>query len=202
MATLYKKYLTVKNKLCLSYFGVFNEFVRQLVYLRPAIEAELPGLELYIACQEDLKNDLNCDRVITRSEMQLLHFAYIKDLTFDQIKHPVLELLNESNLTLKHLIPVVGEPLNKTCAILSKGMAPVRSLSESQLNQVKSRVIAKGFELTDDVDSAGWVVGVECDALYKAACQGVATSLVPTGFGIKLFQLMFPQNEILSITAI
>jgi hypothetical protein len=44
---------------------------------------------------------------------------------------------------------------------------------------------------------AGWVIGVENEALFRAAIDGQRTSLVPTGIGTAVYQNMFPAGEVL-----
>ena len=53
-------------------------------------------------------------------------------------------------------------------------------------------------EINESVTDAGWVIGVECEDFYKAAISGTRVSLVPTGFGTKFFQWLFPKGEILA----
>jgi len=54
MTILYPKYLEIKNKYCICYSGVFNEFILQLAYLTNIIQEKFQ-IELYICCKDELK---------------------------------------------------------------------------------------------------------------------------------------------------
>jgi len=114
------------------------------------------------------------------------------------IKHPVLELVEESNLTLEHLKPPKIEKLNLKCAICPKGNAPTQSIDGSKVEKLKKMVTLQGYTaVLDDAENAGWVIGVENEQLFNAATKGVRTTLIPTGLGTDLYKKMFPSAEIM-----
>jgi len=199
MPTLYKRYLEIKDKFCIAYFGVFSEFIVQLLYLRPAIEAELPGIQIYIVCSDELKRKYNQERMVGRSEFQDYEYSHVREITFDSTSHPVFDLIESSKLTLEHLPPVILPTPTKKCVLLNQALPPVAKIDDERLKTIKQYIVAQGYYIEEDgdLDNAGWVVGIESEKLYQAATRGIRTSLVPTGFGTKLFQKMFPHNEIL-----
>ena len=202
MTILYKRYLEIKNKCCVYYFGLFNEFALQLIYLRPAIEKELPGLELYIACKNELKTIIgNPSRVVFKEDFKDYHYAHCQELKFNQVHHPVMKLLEDSAITLDKIYENNFDSSSKKCTIITKNFAPFGALTDAQIEKATYIAETEGYtvELDSDWRNAGWVVGVESSSLYLAAMQGIRCSLIPTGLGTKLFKKMFPTKEILDI---
>ncbi|RDJ35636.1 MAG: hypothetical protein DWQ19_12525 [Crenarchaeota archaeon] len=196
MTIPYTKYLEIKDKYCIAYYGVFNEFIWQLNYLRPAIEKELPGVQLYISCKDELK-EINSERIVPQSHFNKHNFAYVRKLNFNNISHPIEDLLEESNITLKYLNLPQPTSQNKRCVLLTNGLGGVRSLPQDKQREVIKHIEKMGYFIENsNVEEAGWVVGVECESFYKAAIAGIKVTLLPTGFGTKFFQKLFPQGEI------
>lgn len=192
MSIAYPDYLKIKNKYCVGYFGVFDEFILQLLHLRSAIEAAFPELELYIAC----KNELTLPGVV--HNVNKYEYAHFRELTFNNINHPIFDFFKETEIKAPEISP--AEKTNR-CVILTKGIAPIISLSEAQVKKATNLAQLKGFnvEIDEDITGAGLVIGVECFNFYKAALKGIRCSLVPTGFGTEFFRMLVPNGEILSI---
>jgi len=202
MTIPYENYLEIKDKYCITYYGVFNEFILQLIYLKPAIEQEFPGVKLYISCKDELFNRLEVSTdVIPFSKFAKHEYSYVRDLSFDNINHPILGIINESKMNLKGLVPHRNNIKTNKCIILSKGVGHVKSLTDDEVQIVIEKVRLAGFDpkINENIDDAGWVIGVECEDLYKSAIKGIKTTLIPTGFGKKLFETLFPNQEIYSI---
>jgi hypothetical protein len=195
------------------------EYLVQLKLLRPAIEQQLSGIKLYLCCRDSLYYLLD-DSPNTLPESELYHFknrfAYIRELTIKQ-KHPVLEFMEESELTIPQLgIGVFKKGLALICP---EGLLPTKSLTAAQVNKLKDLVVKEGYsplvigsdihavlplslrpkgkEKLSYLQEASYVVGVENEYLFLAGSLGKDTGLVPTGLGTELYKKMFPQNKVL-----
>jgi len=205
MAFPFPQYAQIKDRYCISYAGSHREYIVQLLYLRPAIEQELPGIQVWICYPDHLSYLVRGqERIIPASNIQekKREFAYIRQLKGTPAEHPIWGLLQESSLLLSHLSP--PQPINseiKKCGIFPNGDLPVKSLSGEQTESIKRMARTKGYHpvVDPDVKSCGWVIGVENEALFQAGVAGIKTSLVPTGVGTRLYEKMFPQGEVLKL---
>jgi hypothetical protein len=104
----FAQYAKVKDKYCVCYLGPFRQHLIRLVAIRPHIQAELPGIEIFIGCRDELfylvKNE---ERIIKESEIPKLknQFGCFRDLRYDANSDPIECFLLESDLqrTLQHL---------------------------------------------------------------------------------------------------
>ena len=169
--------------------------------MRPAIEEELEGLKLYICCKDEFQSLIGRPGIVFESEFQRTNFGYLRELVFDNTCHPVMKLIEESNLKLPSLKRIPPTVRTNKCVLVTNYLPPVASLTPLQIEHLKQKIISQGFEVSvnGSIADAGWVVGVESLKLYEAAFQGIKTSLVPTGLGTKLFQLLLPEHEILNV---
>jgi hypothetical protein len=98
-------YLKVKDKYCIVYHGSSSEELLQLVAVRPIIEQELKGIEVYIACRDDLLSyivDTASDtknKLLSTSELDVQSFGYVRELKTDLVNNPVESFLLESKLS-------------------------------------------------------------------------------------------------------
>jgi len=98
-----ERYAKVKDKYCVCYFGPSPQYLAQLVAVRPYIETELKGLEIYIGYRDDLLYVVEKEeRIVPQSKIKERkhHFGYIRDLRYNPNDHPIEFFLTESNLTL------------------------------------------------------------------------------------------------------
>jgi hypothetical protein len=196
-------YVKIKDRYCVAYFGNAQEYLFQLVLLRGNVERELPGIQVYIACKDELFDLIReHDRTLTWSQMResVKSFAYIRELRCDTIVHPVLELMEESAIPLAIPIQKRAEA-NNLCVISPESNFPTANLSPEQISKASAVARANGYQvaLGRSWEEAGWVIGVENLELFRAAAAGVRTSLVPTGLGTALYQGMFPDGKVLKI---
>ena len=195
MGTYYQRYLKIKNKYCIAYNGPFDEFIIQLLHVKPMIETQFPDLEVSIACRDELSEEL--PGTISKSKMIEQDYPYIRSLQFDMIKHPVMQLIEESKITI---LPQVSRPtIGKNCLLCPVGVPPVKNLTVQQIEDIKSQLKLEGFtvEIGTNTQNKDLVVGVECKSLYTAACNGTPTRLIDTGFGTEFYKILFPESKIL-----
>lgn len=196
MTVSYNNYLSVKNKYCVGYFGVFNEFVLQLIHLLPVIEKQLPGIDLYIAGKNEISTVIQHPKLVLEKNLNKKSYAFYRELKFDNIDHPVEAFIEESglNITVKKEIVV---PVSKKCVLITSNLPPVKSLDKSKIEKIKSFAMREGFDVEENgnLDEAGWVIGVESEKLCLAAMKGIKTSLVPSGLGTSLLEKMFKNLE-------
>lgn len=195
-------YAKIKDNYCLAYFGNNKEILIQLKLLRPFMEDTFPGVKIFIACREDALYLLQDEeRILTKNELKDSKnmFGYIRELLCDMQTHPVEEFMNESDIPCG---PVNNlQVTDGHCVLLTNGVIPVKSLTGVQIKKAIEYCRENGQEpiINGSIQNAGWVIGVECDQLYKAASLGIKTTLIPTGFGENLFKKMFPHGQILDL---
>lgn len=90
-------YAKIKDRYCIGYFGKSEDTLLDLKKARPVIEKELPGIQVYICC-DDEKADLLSgeDRVFLKSELQdkIKEIAYFREM----LEETVIDLLEESKI--------------------------------------------------------------------------------------------------------
>ena len=90
-------YAKIKDRYCIGYFGQTTETLLDLKKARPFIEKELPGIKVYICCNDEKASVLDGeDCIILRSELEtrLKEVAYFREL----IEETVIDLLEESKI--------------------------------------------------------------------------------------------------------
>jgi hypothetical protein len=198
MATPFPLYSKIRNRYCVAYYGPCAEYILQLIYVRSAIEKELPGLELYISCRDDYARFFpNKNKLIMGSEMdsRKKEVAYIRELRCNSEVHPIWQWVQESQLKLEFLkFPPKINITTKTCFISPHAILPTKPISD--MGRLKKWISEQGFSISDDISKADWVVGTENEQLFLAAMRGVKTTLVPTGLGTQLYKKLFPEGEL------
>jgi hypothetical protein len=105
-------YAKIKDNYCIVYQGPNDEFVTQLIRVRPYIEEQLPGIKIYIACKDELtcsaKGQKTIFAVSTLKERRN-QFAYIRHLKNNLRDNPVKQLLEESGLLTPQLEKMFDE---------------------------------------------------------------------------------------------
>lgn len=198
----FTKFAKIKDNYCICYFGSSNEYLVQLSMIHSSIERQLSGINLYIGCKDSSSHLIDgIDKKLFISEIKVrrAEFAHINELTYNGKVHPVLQLLESSQL----IVPSIPqkEKMTQKCVIVSNGSYPTGSLIEKNVIALKKLAIQRGFvpEINGEIENAGWVVGVESLKLYQAVQKGIPTSLVPTGIGTPLYKMLSPEGEILNI---
>ncbi|MHA2043247.1 MAG: hypothetical protein ACW99G_00550 [Candidatus Thorarchaeota archaeon] len=198
------QYAKIKNNYCICYFGPADEYIVQLLYLRPLIEEKLPGIKIHIGCRDGLSYLANQnERMEIKSTIKekKRSYAHLKELKCNMEDHPIYDLLEKSNL-LNLPKKETKEAYTQRCIISSRGMRPTRDLTTNQIKAINQRYKLQGFKeiyISDDIEGAGIVVGVESTVFYKAACAGIKTVLVPTGLGTDLYKSIVKRPEILNL---
>lgn len=195
-------YAQVKDKYCIAYFGHCNECIVQLKLLRPQLETQFPGVHIYLACRDEALYLLaGQERILGQSRLRKEEFGYVRELLNDMQSNPVEAFLEESGVRIS---PIKSEPPTSGPAIiLTHAVLPNQPLTPAQVVAATNHVRKKGSSLAvgDKWQSAAWVLGPENAELYEAAAAGRKVTLIPTGFGEKLFVKMFPRGEILRLSA-
>ena len=195
------QYSKVKDNYCLCYFGYSDEYLVQLRLLKPIIEKKFKGLNVCFGCKDDKAHLLKgCEPVLKASEIKAKRhmFAHIRELKYHKL-HPVEELMKESEITNFAFRSIINPPKTNICTIVKDSSYPTTPLTSTQIEQVQQMVSKEGFEpvISHDWENVGWVVGVESVPLFEAAARGTRTTLIPTGVGLRLYETMFPNAEVL-----
>lgn len=194
------KYVQIKDKCLIAYFGHANEYIIQLMLVRPMIEAEFPEMEIHYCFREEAMYLVEDEsRILSRSQYKKdKHlFGYVRELTCNSQEHPVHQLMEESAIPYRHIWEESRKDTGK-CLLSSQGNFPTRPLNQKQIKQLRQDVEKSGFECDEDSVDVDWVVGVESEKMMIAASRGAKVSLVPTGIGTQLVKNLFPKTEILT----
>jgi len=92
-------YAKIKDRYCVAYFGNRDEVIQKLIKARPSIEKELPGIHVYICCNNE-KSDLLKDvpNSFLRSELEIKRNEVVYFRELEDTADPVAELLEESSI--------------------------------------------------------------------------------------------------------
>lgn len=199
----FSKYLIVKDKVCVTYFGECDETLVQLRGIRPCLEAAFPGLHIHFACKDSALHLLGVDRMAiaqTRFREERREFGAIYDITGHGSFQPVERFLDDCGVAPPRL-GISGSTSGRRCVVCDTGVLPTKSMTAQQSQRVIAEVRSRGYraEFGGDVAGADWVVGVEGVPLYEAAFAGVETTLVATGVGTTFFRKLFPGYRVLEI---
>lgn len=92
----FPQYAKVKDRYCIHYVGTNDEYVNQLLSVRPAIEQDLPGIQIYICCRVGLSHlKEQYEHVFLESEDYKSEVAYVRHLDG---QNPVWHLITEDYL--------------------------------------------------------------------------------------------------------
>lgn len=138
----------------------------------------------------------NEQRICSQSKFDKNNYAYSREITNSIEKHPIEELMEESEIPCGPIILEKKEKKLKKTAIFTNGQFPTRSLNHKQISNVIKNIKSEYIINPKSLEEFDSVIGVENEYLYKAASLGLDTTLVPTGNGENLFAKMFPNNQI------
>jgi hypothetical protein len=192
------QYAKYKDRYCITYLGPNGEYLLLLSYLRTAIEAELPGIQIYLCGREGLLPQI--ERVFGDLELEekKKEMAYVREITCDMIHYPVEQLIDESSLQLTHWIsPTQKSSKGKNYVLCPNSSPPTKTLTPQQIDKLRNKF--GHFEITDNVKHADWVIGVENTALLQALMLGIKTTLIPKGLGTSFWKKLFPSLEIMHL---
>lgn len=200
----YDYFVKIKDKYCMLYAGHCVEYLLLLKLLRPFFEEQFKGLQIYLACRDDLMYVFNdVPNTLSKSKLRKSHrnFGYIKEIEGKmRPPHPIHSIFTESNLE----IPVISnkaESITKLCCIFTEGNLPTKNMPSDTINLWQQKATSNGYTVwinpnRDCLSEAGWVIGVESEPLFLAASKGIKTTLVPTGIGTNLYKSLFPKGEV------
>jgi hypothetical protein len=100
MATPLSNYIAIKDKYCIGYFGSDRSLLSDMLNSRKFIEKEFPGLQIYIACKNEMQDLVMGNKnVILESNMSSFtgKLAYFRIL---EEKSDLNKLLEESNISV------------------------------------------------------------------------------------------------------
>lgn len=193
----FTKYAQIKDRYCVCYFGPAEEYVLQLMLLKPVIEEKYQGVQIFVGCRDESANLFpNNNFVFKHSDLRTrrFDFGHIKELRFNGKTHPIEQFLEESNILNYAINTNLQIEKTSRCVILTKGCFPTISLNDDQVEKLVRIAKSEGYDVEIDqpVQNSGLVMGVESFGLFQAASQGIETKLIPTGFGTELYKKMFP----------
>jgi len=198
----FEDYVKVKNNYCICYFGNCNEYLVLLEMLRPRIEAKFPGLNFYIGCKDDCLSYFSVlDKILPISELKIRknEFAHIKELKYDSQDHPIQKILEESEVEKITLGLLNCNERTTKAIIVKENTYPVNPLNSQQIATAIRIAESRGFqvEFSNDWANSGLVIGVESEAVVRAARAGIPTILADNGIGTKFYKKIFPDLELL-----
>ena len=92
------EYSLIKNNFCIGYYGCSNEYVIQLVWLRPLMEQKYPKIKIYLSFNDNVRYLVeDQDRIILKSELKnKKDLAYFDEITNKE--HPILDLMEANGI--------------------------------------------------------------------------------------------------------
>lgn len=197
----FEEYVKIKNNYCICYFGYCNEYLVLLELLRPCIESTFPGMNFYISCKDDCLSFLSDHtKVLPISELKIRkkEFAHIKELKNDGKKHPVQDILEQSNIKLP-IFDLQNNQITSKAIIVNENIYPTNPLTSKQIQTAIRIAELRGFqvELSNDWNNSGLVIGVESEAVLRAAHFGIPVILADNGIGTNFYSKLFPNLTIL-----
>ena len=103
MSIKFQKYLEIKDRCCLAYYGPFEEYVVQLKILRSCIERAIPKLHIYLSCRDDAFHWINKEKnVFSFSELESHRssLSYLNEIKGSIKNNPI------ENFMLENQIPI------------------------------------------------------------------------------------------------
>jgi hypothetical protein len=196
-------YSKTKNKVLIGYFGASEEFLCQMLDMRPLIESTLDGLIIYIGCLDQYAHHLEGHpRILKMSELKdrKLDFGKIHEVLCDGVNHSIAQLMSESNIPIK-ASQAAQQSSSKRCLIAPNGNYPTKNMTEAQVSKATALARQEGYsvEFGDDISDIGWVIGVENVATWKAGRDGKRVSLVSNGVGTNFYITTWKQIKVLEI---
>jgi len=96
----FEQYAKVKDNYCICYFGHNDEYLAQLVRVKPLIEAALPGIHIHLGCKDDKAHLLEGHSPLKLSEIKIRRkdYAYVREMKFNGRTHPIKDLLEECGI--------------------------------------------------------------------------------------------------------
>lgn len=204
---MFSNYAKLKNKISICYTGSNSDYIIQLKSLRPSFESAFPELEFVFVTRttnwmKEDKQSMNWSdypKGCHGCEINILYDASLE-------VHPIFKLISESDIKVIRC-PNIGKG-NQYGVICHQANFPTKSLSAQEISKVKSIVEKKGLvpimasnwdekRKKEMANSAGLVIGVECDILFQAVYTGRPTVLVPTGLGKELYKLLAGKPELI-----
>lgn len=98
MAVPLFQYIAIKDKYCIGYFGSDKSLVSDLLKARKVIEKDFPGLQVYIACKDEMIDLLKgvkniiLESLISSFTGKVAYFRILEE------KSDLIKFLEESNI--------------------------------------------------------------------------------------------------------
>lgn len=191
------QFVQIKDHCGICYLGRSDEYLVQLLALRPILEQKF-GMTISVIARDACP----IPGVVKTSEVRPDQFLHVLNLTYNSDgQHPVETVLNEAEIN-ECQIAIGDAPRTVRCVIITQGNYPTKPLTRTQVMQLQITAEREGYEpvVNEEAENAGLVMGVESVQLFQAALAGVETRLVPTGIGTRLYRRMFPNGKILKLS--
>lgn len=192
------KYVKIKDKFCISYYGLCKEYIVQLKNIRKKIKEKYYDIQIYLSCRDSFFEILKDEEfVVKQSDLEKEDFAYVKELKDDMKKHPVYEFLKESNIKLNFETNEFKNKEGNICFINKIGNLPTKNYND---NKIEKFIEKMGYVISNEYNyDVSCVASVESFYLFDAAFYGIKTILIPTGLGTELYKEFFPNGIIFPI---
>ena len=202
--------MKIKNKICLTYDGHNPEYLIQLRMLEPALMKTFPEIEFNFACRKEYGKYLNSFIPIEIYNETKNDFAFRYEIIYDATikKHPIIEIINNSNLEVKKTS--VLPPRGRTAYISTNGDFPNLNLNEEQIKKAKIFARNKGLdnsiidrkfsaeETKKIASNAAYVIGTSNELFYEAVAIGIPTVLIPTnGSSEEIYKMLVESPNVI-----
>ena len=194
MTVALPQYAKIKDRYCIAYLGCSDEYLIQLLSLRPNMEKR-HGVPIYLSCRDQVFHLLEqSDRTLLYTTLKdnERYFPYIFNMTCNLVEHPVEAMLLESDVPIKVVRPDAPDG-NGKCVIFPDGTIPTHPMTKAQVERCVALAHRRGLtpHIGGSYEGASLVIGVENWQLFSAAAKGIPVALVPSGLGTNLYRRMF-----------
>lgn len=172
-----------------------------LKFLRPYIEQQFKGIQIYLACKDESFYLLADEpRVVKKSFFDKNDYCYVRNIVINMEKmiHPVHELFIESDIKIPKFEITSGINSNHAI-IMTKGITPTKSLSNTEVEKIKKFCDLKGW--TYDIDNFTsqncHIISVENEFFAKNILSGKKCILIDSGLGTNFYKSIFMNLEVI-----
>lgn len=169
--------------------------------LRPYMESKYKGIQIYLACKDDsyylLQDEPRC---VKKSEYKKDDFCYVRNIMTNLNIHPILEILQESDIEIPTL-SCINENVSNKIYLYTDGFIPTKSLDQDQIKKIITKIESYGKKciVNEKHDGISSIFSVENEFLVSSAINGLNCTLIDNGYSMNLYRKLFAKINVISM---